>query len=532
MLLSKTLLQSIRIPIFYTGEIIKIDDSYAEQYTISLLLAHIDHIPRNVNFHALRLSSYLILNFMKRAITDENKELLFEMMKKRFIDPHSLVSGSGKSTMPILREAYRNNIPFRHLKNGIYQLGWGSKARRINRSSTEFDSPIGSMMSHNKIITALLLKEAGLPAAEHKAARSQEEALLAAKELGWPLVVKPSDLDRGEGVSIDVTDNTLLEGAFNAAYTLSKTKQILVERQVEGVCCRIFIANEKMLYAVKRGPKSVKGDGKSSVKKLIDEANRRERSLPPWEKSEVFPLDDLAIETMGLGGFTPESVPEANELVPLRKIESTQWGGVDEDITTVIHPHNIDLSLRAAKLFGLHVAGIDIITTDIGIPWYENGAIINEVNYSPQYGWGEISRRTMTTYLNDLIRGDGRIPITVIVGATEAMSIAKQIQQEQLNNGLRSFISTDELSIDWRGENVYFASKGLYKRCGALLLDSRTDALILVVQTDEFLVTRLPLDTIDRLIIDSEILHSYANPKEILTQKRSRQLITLLKTIT
>lgn len=235
--------------------------------------------------------------------------------------------------MPILREAHRKNIPFIHLGNGIYQLGWGSKAKRINRSSTELDSPIGSIMSHNKIITASLLRTACLPAAEHKVAQSQEEALLAATTMGWPLVVKPSDSDRGEGVTIDVIDEMMLKEAFSAAKKNSRSKRILVEKQVHGVCCRIFIANQKMLYAVKRLPKSVIGNGKDTIKQLIDEANAREKRLPPWKRSEPFPMDEQALEAMELSGFTLDSIPKVNELVPLRKIESTQWGGFDEDIT-------------------------------------------------------------------------------------------------------------------------------------------------------------------------------------------------------
>ena len=65
----------------------------------------------------------------------------------------------------------------------------------------------------------------------------------------------------------------------------------------------------------------------------------------------------------------------------------------DEDVTDIIHPDNLaDIALRAASLFGLNVAGIDIITPDIRMASHQNGAIINEVNFAPLLG-GDIFQR-------------------------------------------------------------------------------------------------------------------------------------------
>lgn len=144
----------------------------------------------------------------------------------------------------------------------------------------------------------------------------------------------------------------------------------------------------------------------------------------PWKRTERYPMDDEALIAIQNAGYSLESIPEAHILVPLRRIESTQDGGTDEDITKTIHPDNIDLAIRAAKLFNLEVTGIDIITPDITIPWYRNGAIINEVNYSPQYGGGDISKSTIAGFLADFMQERGRIPITVILGGSEAMEFA------------------------------------------------------------------------------------------------------------
>jgi cyanophycin synthetase len=398
----------------------------------------------------------------------------------------------------------------------------------MDRSTIDSDSAMGAKMAQNKIHTAHLLRMAGLPAPEHKVLKTKEEALFAAQQLGWPVVIKPADQDRGEGVSVGVTNEKLLFDAFETAYKASRSKQVIVEREVSGVCCRVFIANNQLLYVVKRLPKSLVGDGKTTINDLIKEANLNEKNLPYWLKSEPFPIDSLAIEAMKAEGFTLESIPECGRLVPLRKIESTQWGGVDEEVTEAIHPENLVAALRAAELFGLQVAGIDIITSDISVPWYENGAIINEVNFSPLLGGGEISRRQIPIFLQSFIQGDGRIPIIVIVGDTSAMEHAQKIQAEKIKNNIQCYVSSHEKTITHRGKDIHFEFSSLYKRCRTLLMDPSVDTIIIVIQTDEFLQTGFPVDRIDKLMIVSPELAVWNKSSEQLSQNRYQNLISLL----
>ncbi len=523
LLLNMTLLQSIRIPIFDPGKVISINGSDTKFYTISLSLAYIDHIGNKTFFKSIQLSMQIMLNFFHRDITSQNIQLLYKTLGKEFIEPFKNVSGSGKSTMPVLRETYRKNIPFFHLRNGIYQLGWGSRARKISRSATQFDSAIGSSLSHNKMVASSLIRSAGLPAPEHILVLSKDVAIAASKKLGWPLVLKPADQDRGEGVTVDIMNEASLIKAFDIAYAASKAKHVIVEKQIAGVCCRIFIANDKMLYGVKRLPKGVIGDGIHSIEALIKDANNKEMRLPPWKKTEPFPLDGLAKTSIKNAGFTLQSIPKSDELVPLRRIESTQWGGVDEDIMEVIHKDNVDLARKAARLFNLNVAGIDIITSDISIPWHQSNAIVNEVNFSPQYGGGKISQRSIPAYLSDLIEGDGRIPVTVIIGGSRAMSRALSIQKEQYDNNINSFVSSHNRTIRPGDEEVHFAFTDLSRRCKALLLDSSVDALVLVVQTDELVHHNLPVDMIDDLIIFKEEL-CIDDPQNDILIKRLKSL--------
>jgi cyanophycin synthetase len=328
------------------------------------------------------------------------------------------------------------------------------------------------------VSTANILRIAGLPSPVHGVAKSETDALAIAKKIGLPVVIKPADLDRGEGVTVDISSEAELKAAFFHAQKLSKLKQVIVERQVSGICHRLFIANGKLLYAVKRYPMSVIGDGKRTVRQLVEDEALKESLKPIWGRSEIKPIDDLALQTLKKLGLTVESVPDKGIMVPLRRIESTEWGGVDEDVTRVIHKENLRVALQAAKLFGLYVAGIDIISPDITKSWHTNGAIINEVNFAPLFGGAEISRSYIPQFFAEFIDGNGKIPIEIF--NTEEAALA--FQKKQVAQEKRCYMTTQDHTVDEFGKEIMMPLKGLKQRIRALILRSDVDAIAIVKQ--------------------------------------------------
>ena len=241
---------------------------------------------------------------------------------------------------------------------------------------------------------------------------------------------------------------------------------------------------------------------------------------------KLRPEAQSSIQAINKAGYTLKDIPKKGELIPLRKIESTQWGGIYEDVTHSIHTENIEIALKTAKLFNLQVAGVDIMSSDITKPWYENGAIIIEINYSPAYGDEYISKETIKTFLTDLMDGDGRIPITVIVGNEDAMDRARTLQEQALQNNIKTFITTHNQTIADNQKNRIMTFDSLYKRTKALLMDKDVEGLILVVQNYELLETGLPIDNIDKLIIVNENIPKLSNNDKDFTT-----LISLLESV-
>lgn len=463
------------LPIFDLPRVISLskDEQNPKKCRLEVEIFLIQFVPQSVYRIPIKASVELCRWMAQNNPTSANKNFVHNTITEKVIKPLHRIVTAGKSTIPVLRVAHSLGIPFTHLGLGVYQLGWGSKARRLDRSTCELDSAIGSKLAQNKVSTANILRAAGLPAPVHGVVTTEQEALSVAQKIGFPVVIKPTDRDRGEGVTVDISDEAGLKTAFTHAQKLSKSKQVIVERQVSGVCHRLFIANDKLLYAVKRHPMSVIGDAKRTIEALVDGEVVEQANKPPWSRSEIKPIDDLALKAFESLGFCAEFVPDKGVMVPLRRIESTEWGGVDQEVTAAVHPENLYISLQAAKLFGLHVAGIDIISPDITKPWYANGAIINEVNFAPLFGGAEISRSHIPLFFAEFIDGDGKIPIEVF----DTEEAALIFQKQQIKQGKRCYITSSEKSFDDAGKEIVMLFKDIGQRVRALTLRKEVDVI-------------------------------------------------------
>jgi cyanophycin synthetase len=476
------------------------------QWVAKVMLPLIEGLPPGFLEQVFKEAALLRLWASNHPVDELQTQHFFNLIQQNVLAKLGKTWRAGKSTLPVLRSAWEASIPFMHLSGGVFQLGWGSKAQRIFKSITSEDRAIGANLSTDKALAASLMRRAGLPAPDHHVVTALPAALAAAHRLGWPVVVKPLDRERGEGVNVDITNQSALTQAFEAAYKISPRREVLVERQAAGVCHRLFIAQSRLLYAVKRLPMSIRGDGIHTIEALVAQELRAQKRLPPWKRSGIAALDDMAKATFSRLGYTESSVPSVGQLIPLRPIETSAWGGVDEDVTRHVHPENLRIALAAAELFGLDMAGVDIISPDIAQPWYANKAILNEVNFSPLLGGGEISRSHLPAFMASFVKDMGRIPMEVFVGGRAAWSAATARWQAMREQGLNVWLTDAKRTWNGAGHDTRSTHLGLYRRARALLISGQVDAMVMVVSDNEFLATGLPMEAVDSVVfIDRDL---------------------------
>lgn len=491
------LLRAARIPVFEPGRILSCrpDADKPGAWLGVIAVPHVDFIPAEATHLAYNWAISLVLEMAAASERPSRPEALYLQLEERVLQPLRAALPAGKSSIHLLRTARDCDVPWRHLGSCVFQLGWGRHALRIRRSKVETDSLIGAETAQHKFVAAQWMRQAGLPVPDHYLVWDEGGALQAAQSLGGRLVVKPVDCDRGEGVTVDVDSLAAVRDAFR--YAAQFSKQVLVERLIPGVCHRLLVVRGQVLYTVKRQPIAVEGDGRMTIAECIQAINERQQDAPVWNRPPPYPMDDLARAALGRAGLTMDSVLGKGQWAALRRIESTQWGGLDVDYSTTLHADNAAIAIRAAALFGLDIAGIDIISPDITRPWHENGAAINEVNLAPLLGASQSSLDTLHALMGRLMGGDGRIPIGVVVGARNAAIRARALQQQWIAKGHACYVSSHEETVAPDGSMMPLAARGLFARSMALLMNKDVGALILVAHTDELLDTGLPVDRFD-----------------------------------
>jgi cyanophycin synthetase len=91
------------------------------------------------------------------------------------------------------------------------------------------------------------------------------------KSVGFPLVFKPLDGNHGKGASINV--KTFEEAVEAFAHAKKYSRKIIVEKFITGYDFRVLVINNRFIAAALREPAHVIGDGKSTIKQLIDKEN-------------------------------------------------------------------------------------------------------------------------------------------------------------------------------------------------------------------------------------------------------------------
>jgi len=107
----------------------------------------------------------------------------------------------------------------------------------------------------------------------------------------------------------------------------------------------------------------------------------------------------------------------------LKATANLSTGGTATDRTDEVHPYNVFICERVARLIGLDIAGIDIVAPDIATPISENGGGIVEVNAAPGFRMHlapshGIGRNVAEPVINMLFPPGvkSRIPILAVTG--------------------------------------------------------------------------------------------------------------------
>ncbi|MCA2690840.1 MULTISPECIES: cyanophycin synthetase [unclassified Microcystis] len=365
----------------------------------------------------------------------------------------------GPSTETIVKEAQARNIPWLLLSaRAMVQLGYGVHQKRIQATLSSFSGILAVELACDKEGTKTILKDGGIPVPRGTVIQYLDELSAAIEEVGgFPIVIKPLDGNHGRGISIDVKTQQEAEEAYDLASAASKTRSVIVERYYKGSDHRILVINGKVAAVAERIPAHVVGDGRSTIEELIEITNQDpNRGDGHANVLTKITIDKTALNVLEKQGYELTSILAHGEIAYLRATANLSTGGIAVDRTDEIHPENVWIAQRVAKLIGLDIAGIDVVTEDIRKPLKEVDGVIVEVNAAPGFRMHVAPSRGLPRNIAapviDMLFPPGtpsRVPILAITGTNGKTTTSRLISHICRQTGkVVGFTTTDGVYID------------------------------------------------------------------------------------
>lgn len=238
---------------------------------------------------------------------------------------------------------------------------------------------------------------------------NKTKALRYGLALGFPLVVKP----RSGSISRHVTANIQTESELKIAIkkAISYEPSFIVEKHLENT--RVFratVIDKNNIACVERIPAHVTGDGRHTVKELIDIKNTDPRRGQPRAKDTTLyklVVDDTSKKLLLGQGLDFDRIPADNQKIFLQNKIILDLGADLLEVTPRIHPDNLELFKKITEIFNIRLVGIDFLAEDISRPWQEQNAGIIELNSLPYIDmhhfptWGQPVN--VASYVCDLV---------------------------------------------------------------------------------------------------------------------------------
>jgi cyanophycin synthetase len=430
-----------------------------------------------------------------------NLQLNFERRLQKFVR-FAERRGLPVQDQALVRAAEARDIPVIGIAGRLIQLGHGRHQQRMNGTESTHTTIVSNDLAANKDYARRVFRAVGLPVPRYERVYRKDDAVAAAKRIGFPVVVKPNDGNMGAGVSVGMRTNREVRDAFDRARPLSRS--VLVEEFVPGVDYRMLVINGKLVAAAKRVPAHVVGDGVHTIEELVRLANEDPRrgaaQRSPWTRLE---FDDQSDRLLAEISCHRNSIAGAGETIYLRRIANTSAGGTAVDITDQVHPENREIAERAAMTIGLDIAGVDLLVQDITQPMRAQGGVICEINSRPgirKHLWpGEGQPRDVIGPILGMLFPPGspsRVPIAVVTGFGDTDRAARM---------LADLLSADGSTVGLAASNGVFingkrADGGGMEGPAAtrmLLLDPAVDRAVIVVHPGEALQHGLGYDWAD-----------------------------------
>lgn len=287
----------------------------------------------------------------------------FSVKRRNYINERLFVGEPGVEGLNpyakiIVDEARRRGIGVEvtDAEGGFFRLTHGGRSIVCRESLSELTTGIAMSICDDKAVTRRAVTKAGVIAPEQIEAGDLEK-LKTFLETHGQVVVKPARGEQGRGISVGLETVAEVEAAVENAKAFCD--RVVIEQMVEGDDLRLIVIDFKLVAAAIRRPAHVIGDGKSTVRELIEKQSKRRQAATGGESS--IPMDGQTEKCVARAGYAMDDVPPENEAITVRKTANLHTGGTIHDVTGEVHPTLVEAAVKCARAVDIPVCGIDFM---------------------------------------------------------------------------------------------------------------------------------------------------------------------------
>ncbi len=246
--------------------------------------------------------------------------------------------------------------------------------RKISITRKSF---VSGQLTRCKDITHKLLCAHNLPTPEtecfYNKSYDRKRAETQLSSLKYPIILKDAKGSNSRGIFPFI--GNIVDAVNILEEQLPHYRSMIAQEIVYGKEFRLLVLDEKVIGALEMIPPYAKGDGVSTIRKIIQEKQCGTESRTEFDEKLVQILKE---QNVALDSIMPK-----NEIAYIKKSSCLAEGGETSDVTDQVHGNIEKICVQASKIVGKHLVGIDVMCEDISIDPSKQAFNIIEINGKP-----------------------------------------------------------------------------------------------------------------------------------------------------
>lgn len=340
-------------------------------------------------------NNQLDIDKMIKEITKENLSIL-EFGKKHIFQKEKYTdlypeSSMELSTKILINEAKKKQYKVEILDEYTNTIQISKNQHEeiiVQATKTNADKYVNILLMENKVMTKQILAKNNIKIAEgYQLLKDEEVDYKFFKDN--KVVIKPDDTNFGQGITILNKQENTEEIDKALSYAFKYSNRVLIEKFFSGVEYRFLVIDNEVVSIVNRIPAHVIGNGKDTIKKLIEKKNSSPIRGNDYKKPlEKIKLGNIEIDYLRNQGKNADYVPKNKEIIYLRENSNVSTGGDSMEVTGLLWEKYNNIAIEVAKSLNVKICGVDMM-----INHQNNDYIIVEANFNPA-----IQMHTYTEY--------------------------------------------------------------------------------------------------------------------------------------